>query len=966
MLTKYKPKPKTVLFALSILAALLILIANLGRTVLLPKSSLKIEHAVAVEDGDSGIVIIDKNYDRILFTDTEGRLVNVLHLGDNGVPLDRAELVKIKDGRVFIAGYKSYDNSWYYRSEDIVEYDMAGNFVQKLYSSEFPAGDAVSYPTISKIDVLEDGALRVKSLRGKYLTTSLVRSGVKPSVQIVEASDFLSLYLQLPQNGDALVKSNSGLWYLFRASITELVPFSEQEARRLWLNNYQLMPDEAEIVFDRGIFPRNNKLSRTLDRTTGHKQLLHINYDSRLAKYDYTDKTDTLIKELPLSDGLLLRVLSFWLAALYLALVVLWPLGKILYHLHHGTAVLLMSGGMKTILAILFVAALITGFYTKVTYDHYRQTAEKEIKTQLVQVEEIIRRCYGDVLEGIAAQGKQWYEAPKNRERVIGLQEQLQRFVHAYGKNSSYYVLISFTDTHGKDFYTLTDTTGWSTTGEPNPEAMLPDGKHPDGIVYDDTADLNDYMYSTKCFRRENGRIFAVLETGCLTTNVLARQRKEAMNNFFSLLAILVGLCLVKLCVGSFLGRLELYRQERQQSHAEAWGNLVGPISFTFGITKEVDSVLNIFVIHAILPGASLAELATAAALPTALFSAGTAICNLFFNQWFFRHFSVRRAGAIGSILVAVFFALMAVAVKWKSLPLFLAAKLFSGMTLGGIMYYLVNLCSLGVKDNKRRYVLNYEGARFREVASVMAMLGGVYVAEAFGYSFIYFIAFLASGLLALIFGLTGSSECAVSHGAVTEKLRPATTGKSFFLTRTGMQLTITLFFISIVLRSYKAYIFPLCAATAELSPILVTNIAVLAKVTTITFSDHIMRLKSRLPSKLNNILSLSSNSLLLLIFLLSPSFSWSVIVLFIISINFSEADINAYITELSLRRGFPTGEMLLHLSLITGPLYALRDFLLSAMGVFSIYTTAAVIGSAGIFMVAFYTWCSREDNYSQ
>ena len=968
LLEKYKLKPKTVLLGLSILMAVLTIISNLHRTILRPQTSLKIDYAVAVENDEAGMVIIDKNCKRLLFADAEGRLVNVLRIDGSEVPFDEAELVKAKDGRVFVAGYKCYDDSWYYRSEGIAEYDMSGNFVRKSYFREFPAEETVSYPTICKINVMEDGTLKVTGLRGKYLITSLSRPGVEPSVQIVEAADFLCRYLQLSGNDDAIVKSNAGLWYFFRNSITEFLPVSEQEARWLWLANYQLTPDEAGIIFDRGIFPRNNKLSRAVDHETGHKQLLHINYDNELARYDYVDKTNTVIKELPLSAGLLLRVFSFWLAAGYLLLIVLWLAGKILHHLYSGAAVLILSGYLKTALSLLFVAALITGFYTKVTYDHYRRESEQIVSFQLLQLEKLLRSHYKDVLDGVAAQGKKWCEVPENRERIIGLQDQLQYFVHACGKNNSYYVLLSFADGEKKEFYTLADTTGWSTAGEPNREALLPDSGRKEGTVFDENDSYDEYINNFKCFRTDNGRVFAVLETGCLTTNVLARQQKEALNNFFSLLAIFIGLYLIKLCLQSFIARFYYFRQEWQRDKGNAKGHLSGLLNFLYGTVIDLDAVLIIFVLREMMPELTVAELAAYSVWPVSFYIFGGTSFNVMFSRSFYRRFSERQVSAIGGILSLVAFALMFVAVSAKNIYLFLFGKLLAGVGFESLIYYLVMFNSMGIKDERLRFEANYEGMRFRGVSNVMTMLGGVYIAESFGYGFIYGIAFIASAILAAILFSIASDKPLLQKKpeAVGEKSAGVLLGlKSFFLTRPGIMSVATLLVPSMFIRTYDTYFFPLCGTEVSLSPIVITNCCVFAKALSIAFSDYFQAIKQQMSLWRNNILFLSFNALMLSFFLISPSLVWALLALMLISANYSLADIYSYISALSLKNGFEPAKMVMDFSLAIGIVMMLRGVFFSALvSVFNIYQSAAVTGGLCLILVLGYAWYTRKENF--
>ena len=958
MTTKYKLKPKTFLFAFSVLAALLILIANLNKPVLWPQTSLRIDTAGAVGASPEGMVIIDRQYTRLLFLNARQELVNVLNLKETGAPVDEAYLANISNGRVFISGCRLLNAGWYFSSGHILEYDLGGNLVRKIYQHSFAPNEYVSFPLVSRIEPDAAGNVLAEVLWGRQFARMHITDKESPSMQYVEAADVLRSSFPLGIDGDSLVEGTSGLWYLFRDSVTELLPISEADARRYLLKNYQLTLREYNILFDGGSFPKMSMVSQT-SRSDG-KHLYHIKNNWELADYSYTSGKDVTIKDIPLAPQLLFRVFSFWAAALYLLLIILRLLGKILHHLHSGAAVLILSNYLKTALAILFVTALITGFYTKVTYDRYRQEAETGVMSQLAQVEDIIRCGYSDVLDGVKKQGTYWYQRPEHRERLIKLRNHLQSFTQANGKDSSYYAHIFLADVWRNNYCTLIDTSSWNAIGEQVKKTADRVLKQQEGVLYEEKNQSDHYICGNRFFRDEQGKVFAVLETGCLLDNILARQQKEAINNFFSLLAVLTGLYLLKLCAGSFMNRIELYRSERRQGKTDAWCHLTGLLNFLYGIAMEIDSVLGVFVIRAMLPGASIGEVAFFAALPMPFFVSGVTIFYTFIGKWFFSRFSVRMAGLIGGSLATVSFLLLSVAVKLQSLPLFFAAKLFSGMTFEAIAYYLIYFCSMSIKDDKRRYALNYEGVRFRGVSMVMAMLGGVYIAETFGYSFIYFIALISSLLITLILFLAGPSVC-VLDGNGAAGAAPATAGKSFFLSRPGLLTSATLLVVSLFVRVYGSYIFPLCAAAADLSPIFVTNIFVLAKAISIAFSDKLMQLKSRLPSELNNILSLTFNSLLLLAFFLSPSFSWSVIVLFIIVINFSEADISSYLAELAARHGFPIGEMLIHFSFVNTPLYIIRGSVLSAMVVFSIYTTAAVIGGAGLLLVSLYSWCSRN-----
>ena len=969
LLEKYKRKPKTVLFWLSILLAFLIVAANLDRTILWPQTSLKIEHAAAVDRSDDGMVVLDRNYDRLLFADAEGKLVNVLQLGGSGTLFDAAGLVKIEEGRVFVVVYKCYDKSWYFKSEGIAEYDMKGNFVKNLYSFEFPSEEITSCPTINKINLLKDGTLNVKALRGKYLITSLVRPEEGPSVQMVETADSLCRYFQIGENDDAIVKSNSGIWYNFIASVTEMVPISEQKAKRLWLENYGLTPAEAEIIFDRGIFPQCNMLSHTVDRATGHKQLLHINYDSKLLRYDYAAKTDTVIEELPLSNTLLLRVFSFWLAVLYLSLIVLWQSAKILHRLYSGATVFIMPDYLKTALSMLFVAALITGFYTKVTYEHYWQESKQIVAFQLRQVEDILCCNYKDVLDGIAEHGEKWYEIPHNHERLIALQDQLVRFVHACGKNNSFYILVNFTDKKGKDFYTLADTTGWCIAGEPDPAAKLPDKGLQEGVIYDDIINFNDYPFGVKYLRTDNGRIFAVLEVGCLTTNVLARHYKDALNNFFSLLAILIGLYLLKLCVQSFLSRYYLFRAEWERDPGNAKGHLSGLLNFLYGTAMDLDAVLCVFVVREMMPEAGLAEIAAYSALPPTFFALGDVVFNFFFSRPFYRRFSERHASIIGGILSIFSFSLMIIAVNTKNINLFLGSKVLAGIGFCSFIYYLVMLSSMGIKDAKLRFESNYEGMRFRGVSNVMTMLGGVYIAESFGYSTIYIIACIASAVISVILYCISSDKVLLRDKPEPEAVREKPAGglfgrKSFFLTLPGIMVIGTLFVSSQLIRVYDSYFFPLCGTELTLSPIVITNCCVFAKVANIVLSDYIQGIKKKMSLWRNNILFLSFNALLLSFFLISPSLVWALLALLLVSANYSMADVYSYVSALSLKHGFAAEKMVMDFGLVISLVLVLRGFFLSAMSVFHIYQATALTGGLCLFLVLGYAWHTRKENF--
>ena len=609
---------------------------------------------------------------------------------------------------------------------------------------------------------------------------------------------------------------------------------------------------------------------------------------------------------------------------------------------------------------MVLLAAIITGFYTKATYDYLEKDCRKTIKEHLIQSYYIMKMFYPDAA-AIEKSSRDWYEEHPQR---ISLQKHLQEFIQAGGKDESYYVEVLFWNKSNQAFYTLADSSGWNTAGTISRDLTRNVTTKDENTLYISHTQGGIYLQCYKYLRNENGQIIAAIDSGCLLSNLLANARHQAITNFFNLLAILIGLYLTWLCFNNFSQDLSIFRKLNAEKVPGAKSHLTGITSFLTSIAYMIDSIIGVFVIKEILQTSSLSELAFYASLPTLCYASGSFLFTLFFVKKVLRSFSERKVAIAGTLSCIIVFLLMLLSVQLHNIFLFLFAKVLAGIFVSGILYNIIALFPLSAEENDRRVDAFYEHQRFQQVATIATVLGGVYLAEEFGFGWIYLLPVISYILLLPLFWYSCSKTPALESTAKSPDISSLKKSSSFFLSGRGLIFSLCIFLPYTIGACYNQYMFPLICSSSAVSPITLTNLSVFSMVCTVSLNDIVKKYKKRFSARTVNIFNIIFWSLLLLCFTISNSIKWTVAVLFIIMVVCSKPDIMSYLLKQADESGFSVKQTNIESGIVSNVLQIIRNAIFSAMALlFSIYTTTYLLGLFCLILICFYALYSLKYN---
>ena len=686
----------------------------------------------------------------------------------------------------------------------------------------------------------------------------------------------------------------------------------------------------------------------------GSKNLVHINSDCQLEKYSYLTQKNHLISTIPLSPKILLRVFSFWAAVLYMAFLLLWGLYKIWQKYMQG--VLMVTSFLKVCSALVIVAAVITGFYTKFTYDSITLLYNRISQAQSQQLYSIINYDYSDVLNGIRMQGRNWYTLPENQQRLIKLQDFLHVFSTALGKNSSHYISIIFADNNTNEFYELTDSSDHYTTNDEIKNVRPTFNEVKEQEINHKTSQNGRQAYCWKYFTDKNGEVYAILETGYYTDNLSALQLKFAGMAFFTLLAVLIGLYLFYLCIKIFKQRFKEYFHEKAAGNESAKGSLAGVCNLLYGCANYVDITLCVFVVNEILQNPTASELAMYCTLPCVCYSIGKLISSLFLAKLLFRLFPEKTL-ACGTLIINITaFILMVLSVQVHNIYMFVIAKMIIGTFFSGIIGSLISIFLVSVKDKDKRFDLMYESSRFGIIAIVITTLAGSHLASIFDYSYIYLLPVFSCIILLVIFLMVCSNKPAlVAADDADSDFEKITHSGSFFLSSLGIQYVLFIVIPFFTLSYYGEYLFPLCGAAVGISPIIIANCSIFAYVINTVCTDYVNKFKKTFSSRTNVLMVITYCSLLLTGFALSQTMTWAILTLFLSMVVFTPADAFSYQTELCLEYGFSAKKASIEYSLINSVLGICRGGVFSLLASVQIFDKCLLVGVFCLVMASIF-----------
>lgn len=951
---------KKILFIFSIIITFLLLIANLNEPVLFPKNDLQINFAGAVECSENGGLIIDQQNTRLLFFNEKHEIVKVVKLGSLDAPCDEAFYAKIINDRIFIAGANVEKSGWYRTSEMIFEYDLNGNLIDKIYQYDFSKNEYITFPSVYKISQQKDGSLQVATLHGNRFLLIEIKDHNATLLKQIEASETLRRAFDFNDKGEFIINGLSGNWYLYSPEKNALGYIPESKAKKYCLDYCNLTEDQSTLLFGQGMFPANRMLSIFTDKSSRQKHIWHINLNSEIEDYAFNDNSNTKLLSFPISSALFCKTISFWVAALYALSLLLFIFYKQICRLKNKE--ITSSKYLKPVLFIILLSFTITGFYTKQTFNYIERDCRAIINEHLEQSYQILTIYYPDTLEFLKhANRNSFAENPKEHPVILKLQKHLQQFIHAGGKDVSFYIEVLFVDPETNTCYSLADSSGWNSSGTNVKDATdYIKEKKEDNIFFTTETQEGQYLQCYKYLRDENGKIYAIIDSGCMQTNLLARARTEAITNFFSLLAILIGLYLSWLCFVKFLARFANYKKMKTAGFSYAKSQLTGITYFLAGIAYTIDSVLAIFVIKEILQTEEISTLAFYTPLPSLCYSIGASAYVLLFAKMIMQKFSERFIGVIGAAGCVSAFFLMFISVQLHNIYIFLFAKILSGIFLTGCVYNIIELFPLSAEDNDMRFDALYEGQRFELVSTIAVMLGGVYFAEKFGYSWIYILPVISCFILTLIL-LYACGNKSVYQSTNEEQHSLTTKNGSFFLSTGGILFTISIMFPVTVALYYNQYIFPVICTAGTISPVMLTNLTVFAFVGNIVLTDIIKNYKKEYSLRTLNLINIFSLALLLICFAISKSIIWAVIVLFITVAFNPVADYLSYMFQQVNENGFSVNRTNIEYNISLNLLMVLRNTLFSSLAIFSIYSTSVIVGFICLILIIFYTWYSRS-----
>lgn len=725
--------------------ALVIVVTGLNDVVLLPKRNLELVSGTAYVQTENCMVVVDNHHQRLIFTDKNAEVTKVLETGTKEVPYDKIFGVYAVDDFIYVTATISKDEGIVIDKEVIGKYTALGKHIGTYYEAQYTVAE------------------------------NLVRSGF----QYVDKSDWGLLLTSFRGNEIRFEEVNYQGAKLLASKKLNFVPWI---AHRVDEKKYLIQGADGWYYFYDGT---KNTVSRLNREGTPYENYI---YDHRLP-----------LLYIPLSLQLLVKTYLFWGAACILVCMSLWLLWRFILAVRKNQETLHL---VKLVLGAVFVAAIISGFYTRYVYhttmEHYKVMGTVECRI----VYNSLMRQHGHLFDILKRE--KTFDILQNYTYCCHIQNfanTILDVVTTNGSKEAFSGALLIKDEDGRTLI-LADTTLDEPDGTVYWDLDVTDKDFSDMLdefVIPDEDDNGKYLTAFRKLYRDDGTCFGYLNLDINTEKIENAQKSIALKAFMELLSIMMVLYIAAWIYRMAVTEFADIWKKRKEGQSILGAELIGTCSFFGAFTFNMDDILWIFALKELcfnyggdfpkMVGLVVVFIAVVAFILSFVYPKLRA---LFADRVVFILGAIGMFAGDGCCLLAL--------ILHKPWLFALGYTIYAGFGLGLYKPSILTL-PLRIQDAEQRSMAVNKGYVAYMIGTAGAILVGVMIQSAIGFINFYWccIGFLGLTSIIIIFALSQSLKIMYENNGFNYKIM-----WKFFTCTKGMGYLFAMCIPQIIIYAFK------------------------------------------------------------------------------------------------------------------------------------------------------------------
>lgn len=897
-----------ILPAVVTIAAFIIAGLNIGKAIDVPTGTTQTwEWPTAYSDSESGAdVVIDQANTRITITNTEGEVTGHIEGEAAGSRLKPGMAIHTNGENVYIANAVSDSSTSVITREEILKFDMQGNYLETIGVKEWNDGKIHSAYSVADFyytgDSFADDNLRVLIVEGDHVdlcqpdeNKDLVTIGtvVLPDKEIYRCNFnvFTGMMAIVTMSGDIYtydgntletvytydgrhlfnyaIAENDGVVYASDFNDRSIYVIRGKEAPQQWLTNVEarfLTPSDDKIIFC-------DEFSNTLRQVST------------------TDKTSEHWKTVSYSPMYILRVMIICLSYL-------WLIGFIIYGLirwgvrrrrkaresakdkDSGQNPLTRGGAI----AFMFISAIIvtTSFITYYTAENHNTTIE-ELSRAATLFTNNSADSFGNALSRI--------NAPKDLygDSYAEISEYLNDFWNANVQNNfnCYYFMMRLKD---DKVMVVADSDNQYQPGTVLSEHLSDTEVGRTVAAGNNYKGTNDdgwgrYDYVTAPLYDKTNTLVGGVEIGVYQQNFNQTQFTKVVNIIIMVLTMLMGSIIF---ISEFGAIRRIFRNMNQVEGVERTLSLIRPIAFFCYLFASMDTVYTTIIVKNLLTSNDVPNAGVLHPLVLSAIAAGFLIGSLN-GPLLTGRIPIKRLLCVVLGMLAALGLAMGTALYLNNAVFYIISVCMASL-LQGLLFTLITTLPALSQDESMRF----KHHRSIEVASasstVLATAIGGYAAQYLGYAGMYAVVAVITlvPLFICIFGLTDTGILQEPEKAGKAEKTPLRDFARFLFSPRGALPMVGSLAAILIASGYKTYLFPLYSQSLGYNLVEIANVIVIVGSVSVIFETRINEAMARVDIQKVYALVLFIMAVIMVFSVLNPGYGWSMLFIMVSQLSLS------------------------------------------------------------------------------
>jgi len=932
--------------------SLFLMLSGLDRPFLKPfKSELEFVNPGAAAISETSLAVVDKQRNRLLIGNSRGELTSVVDMTMQGSPVDRIGSIAVSDNYIYVVGCNHYDSGVYLSNEKVVVYDSRGKLVKELYTQEYKESEYVARPEINTIIASEKG---IDLCFVKDSTVSLgILDNDTGGLSIIRSYDIGEQLFQaryFPGVRTMVAMSKSMGYYLIPEDGIIQGPFSDSDAKEQFELIFKEKAPELEYRAD---IPLTGNFSFTFGPDSSIQYVAYVFPDTHeCITLDAHTRQQHSFSSMKYSPGFQLKMLSFWLALLFIVISVIFGAVK---------AVQIINWHNKSMaLTILGAILLTSAFYTLYSFNQVKAQYEQNVRTQARQLSYLISEDFQSVAWSGSMQ--EFMSEPHSAEFLDKLQATVTNLCRAHGTSYSLYARVALIDNEGFA-YPVADSRDIIIPGsQPVKLDRMPMAATDSSSLSRMSVELADLLFGVDYIYNSEGEQIGFVLVGCYEDNLKESAVGSALDMFLKLTCIFIALFVSFSAFKTFAGDIRRRRSRDSKDVIRKAVDLSSILMFVFVLATYLDYVIVVYVAQNLCSDLPITRQATMVALSIAANDAGCWLGSFVYPK-------IRTKLSDRSIsLWSCIFGLLAIfvvifSIKISSIAVFAIAKFIYGFFVLGLLTMLVENLPLYASDEDSVTQALNSTRSANIAASVLAILTGGYLAEYLSYSSVYIISACLIGIVIIM-----SLIIFEKNTALSEPSREITSfAGGWKLFGTGSMLVFSICFVlpRMLAMGYCDYLFPFFGATCGLSALLISNLSVFSRTVSYLLGNSIGNTTTTFGYNKTLQMAMLVMSAALLLFLICPSTFWSIAAFFIIDIAYCFTNTSAalFVRHAALKHNCDAIQAVSNYSTAENAMYIAQSPLVSAFLSFGYNAACIALGGICGILTGVFTLFNHKTN---